>query len=295
MATLREIRRRIVSIRSTQKITRAMKMIAGVRFRHAQEALHTIKTYSKSMDTMLSHLVESFNGNITHPLFERREIKKSLIIIVSGDRGMCGAFNNNIIRASMDYLDKNYPNWQKGTSVVELIAIGKKAGDYLTKHGISLLDRYTGVFNDLSKKRISSIAQVLIQSFLEKKFDKIEIICNEFKSVSQQKAIVEQFLPVPSIPVSGNVTSFDYIFEPSREKIIERLLPVYLTFKLWRTLLESHTAEEAARMTAMNMATENANELMNTLTLLYNKARQASITRELIEVISGADALTKAY
>lgn len=297
MATLREIKRRITSIKSTQKITRAMKMIAGVRFRRAQENLFSIRPYSRKMSEILYHF--TFNSElISHPLFKNREVKNSLIIVISSDRGMCGAFNSNIVKGSIDYVNNQYPDLKENPNRVKFITIGKKASDHLSKRGMNILEKYSGGVHNMDLNFVNSFVQKLTEGFLNKAYDKIEIIYNEFKSVTQQRMVVEQFLPISPQKFSDDFSDkifsqAEYIYEPSYNEIFSMFIPKYLNFQILRILLESNTAEESARMTAMNLATENANELIEDLTLVYNKARQANITRELIEVMSGADALTK--
>jgi F-type H+-transporting ATPase subunit gamma len=212
---------------------------------------------------------------------------------------MCGAFNGNIIKAAINHLDEDYAKLEKVQNGIRLITIGKKAYDFFSKRNYNLYSKHIGIFNNLNFGQARSIMQELIQGYLSCEFDKVDIIYNEFKSVLQQRIVIEQLLPILPEQLQKtkelhSLANIDYIYEPSSSEIINALLPKHLNFQMWRILLESSTAEEGARMTAMNNATENARELIRDLTLSYNKARQASITKELLEIVSGAEALKKA-
>ena len=298
MATLREIRRRVTSVKSTQKITKAMKMVAAAKLRRAQESLISARPYARKMNELLRHLVTKMNPSI-HPLLQEREVKRVVLVVVSGDRGMCGAFNGNIIKAAVDHLNTHYSNLLKKPEGVRIVPVGKKATDYFLKNNYSLFAKHIGLFGNLNFGHARTIIQQLIDGYLKGEFDKVEIVYNEFKSVIQQRIVVEQILPIPpeqiqKIKDMRALAQVDYIYEPSSAEIINVLLPKHLNFLMWHVLLESSTAEEGARMTAMNNATENATDLIRDLTLSYNKARQASITKELLEIVSGAEALKKA-
>jgi F-type H+-transporting ATPase subunit gamma len=298
VATLREIRRRVTSVTSTQKITKAMKMVAAAKLRRAQDALVSARPYARKMDELLRHLVTKVDPSI-HPLLQEREVKRIGLVVVSGDRGMCGAFNGNIIKAAVDHLKTHYSNLLKEPDGVRLVTVGKKATDFFLKRNYNLYTKYIGIFGNLHIGHARTIIQQLTDDYLKGKFDKVEIIYNEFKSVIQQRIVVEQILPIPPEQIQKakdihTLAQVDYIYEPSSNEIINVLLPKHLNFLMWHVLLESNTAEEGARMTAMNNATENAKELIHDLTLSYNKARQASITKELLEIVSGAEALRKA-
>jgi F-type H+-transporting ATPase subunit gamma len=298
VATLREIRRRVTSVKSTQKITKAMKMVAAAKLRRAQDALVSARPYACKMNELLRHLVTKVDLSI-HPLLQEREVKRVVLVVVSGDRGMCGAFNGNIIKAAVDYLNTHYSNLLKEPVGVRIVTVGKKATDFFLKRNYNLYTKYIGLFGNLHIGHARTIIQQLIDDYLIGKFDKVEIIYNEFKSVIQQQIVVEQILPIPPEQIQKTkdihaLAQVDYIYEPSSIEIINVLLPKHLNFLMWHVLLESSTAEEGARMTAMNNATENAKELICDLTLSYNKARQASITKELLEIVSGAEALKKA-
>ena len=298
MATLREIRRRVTSVTSTQKITKAMKMVAAAKLRRAQEALISARPYARKMNELLRHLAAQVDPAV-HPLFLEREVHRVLLMVVSGDRGMCGAFNGKIMKAAVDHINTHYSNLVQEPNGVRIITVGKKATDFFSKRNYSLYAKHAGLFGNLHIGHARAIIQQLTDDYLKGEFDRVEVIYNEFKSVIQQRIVVEQVLPIPPEQIQKTkdvraLAQVDYIYEPSSNEIINLLLPKHLNFLMWHVLLESSTAEEGARMTAMNNATENAKELIRDLTLSYNKARQASITKELLEIVSGAEALKKA-
>jgi F-type H+-transporting ATPase subunit gamma len=250
------------------------------------------------MNELLRHLVIKVDPSI-HPLLREREVHRVLLVVVSGDRGMCGAFNGNIIKAAVDHVNTHYVNLLQEPNGVRIVTVGKKATDFFSKRNYNLYAKHTGLFGNLHIGYARTIIQQLTDDYLKGEFDKVEVIYNEFKSVIQQRIVVEQILPIPPEQIQKtkdvhSLAQVDYIYEPSSNEIINVLLPKHLNFLMWHVLLESSTAEEGARMTAMNNATENAKELIRDLTLSYNKARQASITKELLEIVSGAEALKKA-
>jgi F-type H+-transporting ATPase subunit gamma len=298
VATLREIRRRVTSVKSTQKITKAMKMVAAAKLRRAQDGLISVRPYARKIQELLRRLVSKVDPSL-HPLLKERDVKRVLIVVVSGDRGMCGAFNGNVIKAAIDHMNVNYSPLLKEPNGVSIVTVGKKASDFFSKRRYSILAKHTGIFANLRYGNARTIMQQIVDDYLKGEYDKVEVIYNEFKSVIQQRIVTEQILPIlpEQIQKSKDLASLaqvDYIYEPSSGDIINEILPKHLNFQMWRVLLESSTAEEGARMTAMNNATENAKELIRDLTLSYNKARQASITKELLEIVSGAEALKKA-
>ena len=273
-------------------------MVAAAKLRRAQEALVSARPYARKMNELLRHLVTKVDPSI-HPLLQEREIKRVVLLVVAGDRGMCGAFNGNIIKAAVDHLNTHYSNLMKEPDGVRIVTVGKKASDFFLKRNYNLYAKHIGLFGNLHIGYARTIIQQLMDDYLKGEFDKVEVIYNEFKSVIQQRIVVEQILPIPPEQIQKTndihaLAQVDYIFEPSSSEIIDVLLPKHLNFLMWHVLLESSTAEEGARMTAMNNATENAKELIRDLTLSYNKARQASITKELLEIVSGAEALKKA-
>lgn len=283
MATLKEIKNRITAVKSTQKITKAMKMISATKLKRAQDRIIATRPYAYKMAELLSHLTAA-SENISSPLMQEREIKKRVVVIVSGDRGMCGSFNSNLIKYASNYLEET----GKDTPIV---TVGKKGNDYFSKRKYNVIKSYTQLFSGLHIGISNEIANYLVTGYLNGDFDLVEIIYNEFKSVVKQVVKKEQFLPLskPTDEHGNNLT--DYIYEPASKEILEELIPKHLRVQFWKTLLESNAAELGARMTAMELATKNADDLIKYLNLLYNKARQESITKELLEIVSGAEAL----
>jgi len=296
MATLREVRRRIAGVKTTQKITRAMKMVAAAKLRRAQSSVVSARPYARKIRELLEHLVSNV-GLESGSLFVVRPMSRAALVVVTSDRGMCGAFNSNVIKTVERRIAEN-AGQDPGRRNVTLFCVGKKGADYFGKRQFDLSGKYIGVYNALVFAQAKRIVKDIVEGYLQGKFDRVDVIYNEFKSVAQQRIITEQFLPIPAeAAVAGEGTRHsrtDYIYEPSSAAILQALVPKHLDFQLWRVLLESNAAEQGARMAAMENATENAEELISTLQLQYNKARQASITRELLEIVSGAEALMKA-
>jgi len=293
MATLREIRSRITGVKNTQKITKAMKMVSAAKWRRATDAVIAARPYARKMKELLSHL--SGQVDVTkYPQFEAREIKSVAIVVVTADRGLCGAFNSNIIKATVSHIEKNYAELQ-AAGHVKLICVGKKSLDFFSKRHYKIYSKHAGIFNHLEFSIAKTIVMEVVGGFLKGDFDKVEIISNEFKNAVQQKLTVMQFLPVVNETVTDKkVHSTDYIYEPSKDGIVGALVPKHLDFQMWRVLLDSNAAEQGARMTAMENASTNARDLIRVLQLNYNKARQAAITKELLEIVGGAEALKKA-
>jgi F-type H+-transporting ATPase subunit gamma len=294
MATLREIRGRIVGVRKTQKITKAMKMVAAAKLRRAQKNVVAARPYAKKMHELLRFLTA--NADVSENVFIRpRAVRAVALVVVTADRGFCGGFNSNLIKFALNHAATKYADVLNGGNL-KIFCVGKKGADIFTKRGFHIVAKYAGLFNRLVFTQAQMIVREIVDGYLKEQYDVVEIISNEFKSVSQQQIVVQQFLPIPrQVDASDQPPpDIDYIFEPSRIKILESLLPRHLNFQVWRILLESNAAEEGARMVAMENATENASDLISTLELQYNKARQAAITKELLEVVSGAEALKKA-
>jgi F-type H+-transporting ATPase subunit gamma len=292
MATLREIRRRITGVKNTQKITKAMKMVAAARLRRAQEAIIATRPYARKLGELLRHLVTKVDVNL-NSLLVSRDAKNVLLVVVTADRGLCGSFNGNIIKAAVNHL-KIYSGLN-----VRMLTVGRKGSDFFGKRNFNVTTKHPGIFTDLDFSDAREIVREVTEGFLRGDYDRVDVIYNEFKSVIQQRIVIEQLLPIPpeEIRAKGDLHSLaqvDYIYEPSSAEIVNTLLPLHLNFQMWRILLESNAAEQGARMSAMDNATENAKELIRDLTLKFNNARQASITKELLEIVSGAEALTKA-
>jgi F-type H+-transporting ATPase subunit gamma len=289
MATLREIRRRITGVRNTQKITKAMKMVAAARLRRAQEAIVSARPYARKLGELLRHLVTKVDVSL-NPLLVGREPNSVLLVVVTADRGLCGSFNSNIVKAAVQRLGS------QGDVVSKVMTIGRKGTEFFGKRKFDVISKHPGIFSDLDFDHARAFIQEITEGYLEGKFDRVEVIYNEFKSVIQQRIVVEQLLPIPpeetqAAEHKGGVSLVDYIYEPSAAEIVNALVPRHLNYQMWRILLESNAAEQGARMSAMDNATENARELIRDLTLKFNNARQASITKELLEIVSGAEAL----
>jgi F-type H+-transporting ATPase subunit gamma len=301
MPALRDIRRRINAVRSIQKITKAMKMVAAARLRRAQERIISARPYAKRIEEIIQRFVSVFETS-QNPLLQKREVKSIGIVVVTADRGLCGSFNTNIIRAVLNLIEKKKKELPPDGKI-KLICVGKKGYDYFSRHrkGIEIFAGYPGVFKrTIEISDVREIMSKVVGGFLSGEFDKVEIVYNEFKSIVQQRIVIEDFLPiVPKFeavkPSKGvKVPLVEYIYEPAPIEILNSLLPKYLETHILRVLLESNAAEQAARMTAMDNATENANELLRDLQLLFNKTRQALITKEMLEIAGGAEALRKA-
>ncbi len=289
MATLRDIKQRIKGVKSTQQITKAMKMVAAAKLRRSQDAIINARPYARKIQNLLSDLISDDDIN-SNPLFFQRQVKSVAIIVVTADRGLCGAFNTNIIREANRFIEEEIIPEKLSYS---LFCVGKKGKDYFSKRNFPVSDSFVGIFSSLDYSFAQRLSDRLINGFLNGEFDKVVVIFNEFKSIIQQKIVVEQYLPILVKTSSEKSTNNEtnYIYEPNRKSIFDFLVPKNLKAQMWRFLLESNAAEFAARMTAMDNATTNAKELIRTLNLKYNKERQASITKEILEIVSGANAL----
>lgn len=290
MATLRDIKSRIKGVKNTQQITKAMKMVAAAKLRRAQDAIINARPYANRIAEMLSNLVTD-DDKISNPLLAPREIIKSVaIVVITADRGLCGAFNTNIIREANRFINDEVK--ESGTDY-QLFCIGKKGSDFFSKRNYNVAKTFPDVFISLNYTSAQKVSDELVAGYLKGEFDKVVVIFNEFKSLIQQRIVVYQFLPIPiqkeEKALSG--TESNYIYEPDQKSIFNYLIPKHLRGQVWRMLLESNAAEFASRMTAMDNATTNAKELIRTLNLTYNKARQAAITKEILEIVSGANAL----
>ncbi len=292
MATLREIKQRISGVKSTQKITKAMKMVAASRLRRAQENIIKARPYAQKISEVLSDLVSS-TSDMQIPYFKKVENAEKIAIIgITADRGLCGSFNVNIIKAIENEIQQKYSN-QNTVGNVSLFLIGKKGFEYFNRRNYKIDEKHLGIFSDLKFEFAERFITNLSNRFINAEFDKVILISNEFKSVMQQNLVIKQILPITSVSTESTKTEItDYIYEPEKQKILQTLIPSYLNSQIWKALLESYASELGARMTAMDQATENASEMINGLQLKYNKARQASITKEIIEIVSGANALS---
>lgn len=291
MATLRDIKRRIVGVKNTQQITKAMKMVAAARLRRAQENIINARPYSKKILEVLSHLLE-LEGNSSNPLFAERDVKNVAVVLVTSDRGLCGGFNMNIIK-KVEELAAGELSEYYADGRLSLYCVGKKGLDYFSRKDYKIEGSFPYIFTGLKFDFAVKLVNELKSKYLKGEFDRVIIVYNEFKSVIQQKISDEQFLPVkPFETKDGSKESFaEFIYEPDKSIIIDKLVPRHLNAQMWKVLLESYAAELGARMTAMDMATENAKELIKSLQLTFNKERQAAITKEILEIVSGANAL----
>jgi F-type H+-transporting ATPase subunit gamma len=287
MATLREIRRRINSIKSTQQITRAMKMVAAAKLRKAQDKIMAARPYAYKIDEMIRHLIYKTEHEL-NPLLAIRPPQRVTIVSVTSDRGLCGSFNHNIIKRTMVQIETHKDK------EVKLVCVGRKSYDFFRKRFYDIDRQYINFFNELDYIHAQEITSYLVDLYKNQSTDLIEIVYNEFKNAAQQNIIVEKYLPLTSEKFEGEVKNVNYIYEPDEVTLLEGLLPKHLNIQTWRILLESNAAEQGARMTAMEAATENAGELISDLTLSYNKARQSAITKEISEIVGGAEALKSA-
>ena len=284
MANLKEIRNRISSVSSTMQITSAMKMVSAAKLKKAQDAITAMRPYADKLTELLQSLSATLEGDSGSVFAEQREVNKVLVVAITSNRGLCGAFNSNIIKQANNLIDNVYSGKQ-----VDFVTVGKKANDILSKNS-TIISNNSHVYDDLTFDNVSEIAQLLMDKFVDGSYDKIELVYNKFKNAATQIVMSEQFLPIVSTEQDDNV-SLDYIFEPTKEEIVETLIPKSLKTQLYKAIRDSFASEHGARMTAMHKATDNATELRDQLKLTYNKARQAAITNEILEIVGGAEAL----
>ncbi len=284
MANLKEIRNRITSVQSTMQITSAMKMVSAAKLKKAQDAITAMRPYAEKLTELLQSVSATLDGDAGGQYTTQREINKVLIVAITSNRGLCGAFNTNVIKQAKVLAD-GYAGKQ-----VDIFAIGKKGNDVLRKTNTVIANR-SEIFDNLTFENVAEIADALTQQFISGDYDKIEVVYNQFKNAATQIVQTEQFLPLAPIVSDKPVSTGDYIFEPSKEEIVMTLIPKSLKTQLYKSIRDSFASEHGARMTAMHKATDNATELRNQLKLTYNKARQAAITNEILEIVGGAEAL----
>lgn len=288
---LKEVRTRIVSVKSTMQITKAMKMVSAAKLRRATERIIQIRPYSNQLNDILSNIVSNLQGGVNLSLAEEREVKKVLIVLVSGEKGLCGAFNSNVVKLARTLINEQYAELaSKGA--IEIMFLGKKGYDGFKATRYQLNSDHIGILNRLEFSNVAEIAQSIMDRFEAKEFDRVDVVYNMFKNAASQMPTAEQFLPVKTHVKEGKEKKADYIFEPDKEQLLIELVPKILKTQFFRFLLDSNASEHGARMTAMDKATENANELLKGLSIMYNRARQAAITTELSEIVSGAAALS---
>lgn len=292
MANLKEVRIRIASVKSTQQITSAMKMVAASKLRKAQNAIVKLRPFAGKLTEMLQNLSASLENGSDNIYGQQREPKKVLIIIIASNRGLCGAFNANVIKSANNLIEHTYSQATKSGNL-QLVTIGKKITEYYQKKPVKIIGSYDHIFDSLTFDNVAPLAEGFMKSFAAKEFDRIIIVYNQFKNAVVQRLVNEQFLPIepPVVNPAIKAVSLDYIFEPGKEEIVNSLIPRSLKIQLYKALLDSFASEQGARMTSMAQATDNATELLKELQLAYNKARQWAITKEILEIVSGAEAL----
>jgi F-type H+-transporting ATPase subunit gamma len=291
MSSLKEVRTRITSVNSTQQITSAMKMVAASKLRRAQMAIVKMRPYAKKLNEILQNVTASLDDSEENVYGDIRAVNRGLIVCITSNRGLCGAFNANVIKKSRALLENEFAN-----TPVDIITIGKKASDFFSKDEYNHIGSYDDFFTKLSFEQVSPLASELLQKFADKEYDKIYVVYNQFKNAATQLTTAEQLLPVvaPEKAEDAPKTNSNYLFDPSQEAIVNSLLPSILKTQFYKALLDSFASEHGARMTAMQQATDNAQEMLRDLKLTYNKARQASITGEILEIVGGAEALKNA-
>lgn len=294
MANLKEVRGRISSIVSTEQITKAMKMVSAARFRRATEAIVRMRPYADKLREILGNLSASLEDN-SSVFAQEREVRNVLVLVITSNRGLAGSFNMNAIKAANNLIAVEYAHLKKSGNL-HIMAVGKKGQDYFLKHRYQVVGDYNDLFNDLTFLNASAIAEELMEGYVDGKYDKVVMIYNQFKNAAVQVITTEQLLPISPVRDAQAETKethqVDYILEPSQRAIVEELIPKSVKMQFYKALLDSHASEHGARMTAMDKATENAGELLRTLRLQYNRARQAAITNEILEIVSGANALS---
>lgn len=285
MANLKEIRSRITSVGSTMQITSAMKMVSAAKLKRAQDAITQMRPYANKLTELLSSLSSTLDSSEGGVYTKNRELKKVLFVTITSNRGLCGGFNANIIKKAKSLIESEYMDVE-----VEFLSIGKKSSEHFTKNSYNVISTHDDLYSDLTYNNTSEIAQSIMDLFIDEEYDKVVLLYNQFKNAATQIVMNEQYLPVESSEET-NAPVGDYIFEPNQKDIVESLIPKSLKTQLFKAVLDSHASEHGARMTAMHKATDNAGELKKELTLSYNKARQAAITGEILEIVGGAEAL----
>lgn len=287
---LKEVRNRIKSVSSTQQITKAMKMVSAAKLRRAQDAIIQMRPYASKMQELLSNMVSNGDAGAGMGLATERPVEKVLMIVITSDRGLCGAFNANLVKLAKATIAEKYEvPFKKGN--VTIWNIGKKGYENFVKSKFNADATYKDIFLNLTFENVQKAAQAAMKAFEEKQFDVVEIVYSQFKNAATQKFEVERFLPIPKVEKKAGTTSADFIFDPSKDELVKELMPKILNTQLYKAVLDSNASEHGARMTAMDKASDNANELLRSLKISYNRARQAAITTELTEIVSGAAAL----
>jgi len=287
---LKEVRNRIKSVQSTQQITKAMKMVSAAKLRRAQESIIQMRPYAQKLQEMLSNIVSNMESGASMKLAEERPVEKVLLIVITSDRGLAGAYNSNIVKLAKQTIAEKYATqFKKGN--LAIWNIGKKGYESLSKAGYKTDAAYKDIFLQLSFEHVQGAAQAAMRAFETREFDAVEIIYSEFKNAATQRFVAEQFLPIPKVAKKAGSKKADFIFEPNKEQLLAELMPKILNTQLYKAVLDANASEHGARMTAMDKASDNANEILKQLKISYNRARQAAITTELTEIVSGAAAL----
>ena len=286
MANLKEIRLRITSVGSTMQITSAMKMVSAAKLKRAQDAIIQMRPYANKLTELLKNLSASLDSSDGGVYTQEREIKNVLLVTVTSNRGLCGGFNAYIMKKAKALINEEYAN-----AKVSILSIGKKSSEHFTKNGFNVASTHDALFGDLTFDNVAIVAEGIMKQFVKGDYDKVVLVYNQFKNAATQIIMTENFLPV-QVAENNSEIVVDYIFEPTKQEIVEQLIPKSLKTQLFKAVLDSHAAEHGARMTAMHKATDNASELKKELTLTYNKARQAAITNEILEIVGGAEALS---
>ena len=293
MANLKEIRERKASVASTMQITNAMKMVSAAKLKKAQDAIVRFRPYANKLKEILASVGDSIKDDEDNQYSMQRDKERILLVLITSNRGLCGAFNSNAMKATIQRALSQYGN-QMMANQVDFIAIGKKGNEFLRKKGYNVIFDGSEIFDNLTFDRVATVANMIMGLFTDQVYDQVDLVYNGFKNAATQILTEEQFLPIQVDELTeetGSTSNVDYIFEPSKEYIVQELIPRSLKLQFYKAILDSHAAEHGARMTAMHMATDNATELLKELSLQFNKARQASITKEILEIVSGAEAL----
>ncbi len=290
MANLKEVRNRIRSITSTQQITKAMKMVAASKLRKAQDSIMQMRPYAEKLNSILTNVVQGTEHSVKSKYAEERGVNKVLIIAISSDRGLCGAFNSNIFKKVKSTVAQEYQDYYDEDALF-ILPIGKKSYDFFRKRDFQIIDSFWDILADLNYDKVREVAEFAMKGFVRKEYDKVILVYNEFKNVASQVLRVDSFLPLEQNDDPDGQDNLDYIFEPTQDYIVSELIPQSLHVQFYKSILESVAAEHGARMTAMDQATDNADEILGDLRIMYNRTRQAVITKELNEIVGGAQAL----
>lgn len=292
MANLKEVKGRIQSVNSTKQITKAMKMVAAAKLRRAQDRITQMRPYSQKLTQIIQNVSSAGESKGSSPYIEERTTKKVLLVVISSDRGLCGAFNSSAFKYAKALIEEKYADVEIEEGL-DIMPIGKKSFEFFSKRGYHVDDRFYTMFDNLSFESAKEAAEDIMKAFEERQYDCVEVIYNEFKNVATQIVKSEQLLPIKSVENESSSNEVDYIYEPSQDFIFNDLIPKSLKIQFYKAILESNASEHGARMTAMDKATENADELLKDLKLTYNRTRQAAITKEILEIVGGAEALAQ--